>query len=94
MSEINTIWESDNGKKMRYSIKDLMEGSKIEIFGEPASGEWNFPKMKTYEPVPKKQYEAEIFLSDDRIGKGVDFYYLRVTQANGQMAWSSPVWLS
>ena len=23
-----------------------------------------------------------------------DFYYLRVTQANGQMAWSSPIWVS
>jgi hypothetical protein len=22
------------------------------------------------------------------------FYYLRVTQENGQMAWSSPIWVS
>jgi hypothetical protein len=25
---------------------------------------------------------------------GTDFYYLRVTQADGEMAWSSPIWLT
>jgi hypothetical protein len=27
-------------------------------------------------------------------GEKEDFYYIRVTQANGQMAWSSPIWVT
>ncbi|MGD9494735.1 MAG: DUF3604 domain-containing protein [Armatimonadota bacterium] len=38
-------------------------------------------------------YEASIEVADEGSGAGSDWYYVRVTQANGQMAWSSPVWV-
>jgi len=32
-------------------------------------------------------------LTDSRPSKAVDFYYVRVTQADGNLAWSSPIWV-
>lgn len=44
----------------------------------------------------KGQKEAEEFAWSDKTplnGKG-SYYYVRVTQQNGEMAWSSPIWVS
>lgn len=82
------------GRNFKYTIKELMESSRIEIMGERTPDMWNFPKLKIYEPVPEKQYKTEISLIDDKKEKSTDFYYLRATQANGQMAWSSPIWIN
>jgi len=38
-------------------------------------------------------YETGIEIEDEGSGEGTDYYYVRVTQANGQMAWSSPIWV-
>jgi len=92
-----------NQKACSYSISRLMQGSCIELASEPPKeGGWNVLKFKLYEPVPESQYKAEIVFADNSIphfekgGRGgiSDFYYLRVTQANGNMAWSSPVWVA
>lgn len=37
--------------------------------------------------------EADIELNDDEIEAGRNWYYLRVSQLNGQYAWSSPIWV-
>jgi len=37
--------------------------------------------------------EATVRFSDKRKGPRPDWYYIRVTQANGHLAWSSPVWV-
>jgi hypothetical protein len=38
-------------------------------------------------------YESAFTIDDTGRGDRVDWYYLRVVQANGEMAWSSPVWI-
>jgi len=43
--------------------------------------------------VPPASYQASLEIEDEGSGEGTDYYYVRVTQANGQMAWSSPVWV-
>jgi hypothetical protein len=43
--------------------------------------------------VLPESYEASLEIEDKGSGEGTDYYYVRVTQANGQMAWSSPVWV-
>ena len=37
--------------------------------------------------------KAEILQTDEPLAAGLHFYYLRVRQGDGEMAWSSPVWL-
>jgi len=39
-------------------------------------------------------YETAFAVQDEAPGKGADWYYVRVVQANGQYAWSSPIWVN
>ncbi|HTM50439.1 MAG TPA: DUF3604 domain-containing protein [Bryobacteraceae bacterium] len=44
--------------------------------------------------VFNEHYESSFDLQDTGArGSSADWYYVRVTQTNGQMAWSSPVWV-
>jgi Protein of unknown function (DUF3604) len=43
--------------------------------------------------VAPAEYAATVRWRDRRRVKGPDWYYVRVTQYNGQMAWSSPIWV-
>ena len=44
--------------------------------------------------VGPSEYAARVSWSDRSTpGTGADWYYARVTQANGHMAWSSPIWV-
>jgi len=52
----------------------------------------NSPKVKIHRAVPEVGYTAAISFSDDP-PRDDSFYYLRVTQTNGQMAWTSPIWV-
>jgi hypothetical protein len=36
---------------------------------------------------------VEIEIADEEFSRGTDFYYLRVKQIDGNMAWSSPIWV-
>jgi hypothetical protein len=38
--------------------------------------------------------EMQVRVLDRKATKGTDYYYVRVTQENGGMAWSSPIWVS
>ena len=40
-----------------------------------------------------EHYETRYSFADEDGGSAVNWYYVRVTQANGDMAWSSPIWL-
>lgn len=40
-----------------------------------------------------EQYETAFQFVDEDEGRSVNWYYARVVQANGDMAWSSPVWV-
>jgi hypothetical protein len=42
--------------------------------------------------VPQSEYETEFSLTDPG-DRDWDVYYVRATQDNGQMAWSSPIWV-
>jgi hypothetical protein len=39
-------------------------------------------------------WEMKVRVLDRKLTKGTDYYYVRVTQQNGGMAWSSPIWVS
>ncbi len=40
-----------------------------------------------------ENYETRFTVEDEDPGDGVNWYYVRVVQANGELAWSSPVWV-
>jgi hypothetical protein len=43
--------------------------------------------------VFNEQYETSFKVSDTGDGRQTDFYSVRVVPCNGQLAWSSPIWV-
>ena len=50
-------------------------------------------EVKAELAVPAAAYEVCHSFVDEPPTNGESYYYLRVTQMNGQMAWSSPIWV-
>jgi hypothetical protein len=40
-----------------------------------------------------ENYESEFKFRDETGNGEMDWYYLRVAQTNGSLAWSSPIWV-
>jgi hypothetical protein len=38
-------------------------------------------------------YECSFKVEDEDDGGSLNWYYVRVFQSNGEMAWSSPIWV-
>ena len=55
----------------------------------------DFPKESAmvHRLVFHDHYRTSYKVSDTDDGKGPNWYYLRATQANNQVAWSSPIWV-
>ncbi len=72
-----------------------------EQFGDQ-SGRWddlrdavyhNSHIIKRHVAIPEAGYRAEVDLREAEPKSGRSYYYLRVSQLNGQYAWSSPIWV-
>jgi len=53
-------------------------------------------KFKVHQGWPTDQLTVHLTCRDDAAVAGpggTDFYYVRLTQHNGQRAWSSPIWV-
>lgn len=50
-------------------------------------------KAKIHRAIPDAGLAAELDHTDADPPAGVNHYRVRVTQRNGQVAWSSPVWV-
>jgi hypothetical protein len=75
-------------KSVAYTLGELADSSETVYTGD-------FPKESAllHRIVFHENYATSFTVNDEDEGKGVNWYYVRVTQANGQLAWSSPVWV-
>ena len=77
----------------RAAIEKLFDLGIGEI-ENPGDVYWhNAHKVKVHLAVPQAAYEVPFRFRDDSVPSGRHWYYLRVSQLNGQMAWSSPIWV-
>jgi hypothetical protein len=53
----------------------------------------NSRKVKIHRAIPESAYKVEHTFKKIKCGKKRSYFYLRVFQLNGQMAWSSPIWV-
>lgn len=53
----------------------------------------NAHKVKVHVAIPESGYAVSFRFVDESPPAGRNWYRLRVSQLNGQMAWSSPIWL-
>ncbi len=73
-------------QSMTLTFRELAESSEMLYTGD-------FPRESALlnRIVFNEHYETSFDFHDS--GAGPDYYYVRVVQANGQMAWSSPIWV-
>jgi hypothetical protein len=76
-------------KRMSLSKLDLADK---DIY-ESAFDRFSSPKIKVHKLVLADAYSFMTEFNDELARPG-DFYFLKVTQANGQMAWTSPIWIT
>jgi len=81
--------ESPSFKKQLLLTKtDLLDKDVYET----AFNKFSSPKIKVHSLISSNKYAFSCELTDNTAVPG-DFYFLKTTQQNGQMAWTSPVWI-
>ncbi len=71
-----------------WRLRELAESSQIVSTGP-------FPKESAllHRLVFQDHYQTSFRVADRDAGGKVNWYYVRTVQANGQLAWSSPIWV-
>ncbi len=79
---------------LRESKKLIREAFNLtpETIGNPDDYFFNARKFLLHRACPEEEYRQKYTFRKIRLKKGHNYLYLRVSQRNGQMAWSSPVW--
>ena len=77
-----------NGMRGSYRLGDLRHGSR-----RLSTRRWLEPALHVHRPVAAVEHELTLELDDEGPAGEADWYLLRVGQANGQWAWSSPIWV-
>ena len=90
---VNGAWSGEtvaggSTVKMNYQIDAMDDIARIEILR-------NSQVVHVYEPVSaSRQTTGEWIDPKPDHEQGVLYYYIRVTQKNNHLAWSSPIWVS
>jgi hypothetical protein len=73
---------------------EVVSGLRAEDLENPDLYWHNAHKALIDRAVPEKGYRVAHAFGGLDLEPGANWFYARVTQANGQMAWSSPVWVT
>jgi hypothetical protein len=74
---------------VRRRLADLLQDNVIKFTGGFTSESYIVHQL-----IGPARYEASVRFDDKRpAGREADWYYIRVTQDNGHLAWSSPIWV-
>jgi hypothetical protein len=84
---IITLSSPSNGT-LTTTLRELADSSEVMYTGE-------FPRESAVlnRLVFNEHYETSFQVADSSNGSQADWYYVRVVQSNGQLAWSSPIWV-
>ncbi|MFH1268358.1 MAG: hypothetical protein ABIK89_21775, partial [Planctomycetota bacterium] len=73
---------------VRARLTDLVENNVVTFTGVFTSESTILHRL-----VGPSEYSADVRFHDRRPEAEPDWYYVRVTEKNGHMAWSSPIWV-
>ena len=87
-SRLTVTLDAPSRQSLRVTFGELAESSEALYTGE-------FPRESALlnRIVFQEHYETDFQIEDTGNGSQADWYYIRVIQANGQLAWSSPIWV-
>lgn len=69
-------------------LKELVDVN--EVFW---TGHYPSESIRMHRVVFSNHFKTEFTITDKESTGDVDWYYVRIKQANGQLAWSSPIWV-
>ncbi len=87
-TELTLDLKQPAGKTITRSLKELAESNSILFTGSFTSESLIIQRLVFHD-----NYFTEFSYKDPAPAKRGDYYYTRVTQSNGSLAWSSPVWI-
>lgn len=79
------------GESRKRTFKTF--GLKEEEIENPDTYYHNARKIKIHRAIPESGYDCSNIFKKIKLEKGRNYFYVRVSQLNGQMAWSSPIWV-
>ena len=82
-------FECDGSAAFEVKLGELLRGNVVR----KTSSVFTAPSILISRALTPAEYVVSGSFEDDRPGREADAYYLRVTQRNGQMAWTSPVFV-
>lgn len=87
-TRVTVSLEAPTRVSLSQTFKQLAVSNEMLFTGD-------FPKESAmlHRLVFHDHYHTSYQVSDADEGRGVNWYYARVVQANGQLAWSSPIWV-
>jgi len=87
-TELNITLSQPIKTQLNKSLGELAESSDITFTG-------GFPSesIMLHRIVFSENYRTEFEINDEHVTDSTDWYYVRVTQTNGSLAWSSPIWI-
>ncbi len=87
-TKLTVALDAPSKHALTMTFRDLAESSEVLYTGE-------FPRESALlnRIVFNENYETSFEVHDTGNGAQADWYYIRVVQANGQLAWSSPIWV-
>lgn len=80
--------EQPSKQVIRTPVGKLLEDNVVSF-----TGVFTSESLIIHRLVSPDEYAASIRWHDRRSTDESDFYYVRVTQSNGHLAWSSPIWV-
>jgi len=87
-TKLTITLDQPSRKSLSMTLAELAESSEMIYTGE-------FPNESAVvnRLVFHEHFQTAFELTDTGDGRRTDWYYVRVVQANGQLAWSSPIWV-
>jgi len=90
--------QTDDGKEYLQGDEVTVSGSfklSVNVIGTTGIRQITLIKNQEFLHTRQKLPQATSFsFVDNKKGRGEDFYYVRVEQNNGAVAWSSPIWVT
>jgi hypothetical protein len=78
-----------NGHRISHTLEQLLEGA----YGH-FTMDFPSPAVRVHRAVEECDYTFEACVDDDAPERSTDYYYLRLSQRNGQCGWITPVWVT
>jgi len=88
-AELSLELRAPTEQRIRTRLADLVDDNVVTFTGPFTSESTIIHRL-----VGPAEYSGKFRFSDRRPGRNeADWYYVRVTEKNGHMAWSSPIWV-